>query len=147
MKVRKLLPKDIPSIIEIFTFHNTAEGWNEAIDHFTNEITTMFSDSYFIRPVFIVCENNEGKIIGFAGYSNTGFDDGVFGLFWVMVHPEYQYQGVGKLLTEERIREIKEIGGGVIFSTTRKTWHLERFGFKSIAPRGDDYFLMVLIIK
>lgn len=40
----------------------------------------MFEQTVFVAPKFIITETYK-KIIGFAGYSNTVFDDEIFGLF------------------------------------------------------------------
>ncbi|HEY1041457.1 MAG TPA: GNAT family N-acetyltransferase [Candidatus Paceibacterota bacterium] len=147
MSIRNLTLSDVPEIIEIFKFHNQSEGWNESLERFTHELHESLNSQEFTKPYYVVYENEQGSILGFGAYSNTGFDDGVYGLFWGIVHPEHQGKGIGKALTEERIQRIKQAGAHIILSTTKKTWHLERFGFKVIESRDDGYYLMMKTLK
>jgi hypothetical protein len=51
------------------------------------------------------------------------------------------------LLTEKRIQKIREFGGEIVFSSTAKPWHLERFGFKKITDETDGCSIMMLVLK
>jgi hypothetical protein len=147
MNIRELKTEDIQQCVEIFKLNAPDEGWEHyPVEKLIFELNGMFANNGFITPKYFVCEI-EDKIVGFAGHGNCGFDDGVFGLFWANVHPSYRNKGVGKLLTEVRLTDIKKENGEMVLSTTRKEWHLKRFGFENIGTRGDGYFLMQLIIK
>lgn len=73
------------------------------------EIMAMFTNSV-IPPKYVVAED-KGKIIGFAGYTQSWMDYSAYNLFWVNVTPASQGQGIGKRLVEDvidRIRKIKD---------------------------------------
>lgn len=148
MNIRLLERTDIPLCVDIYNLNypNDELYW---IDLLNNELNAMFQDSKFIIPKYFVIEI-DNKIIGFAGYSNCGFDTEVFGLLWCNVHPDYQGKGVGKMLVEERLKHIKGDGGKIVLSSQRGkvTWHLERFGFVNMGDNGecdgDKYYLMRL---
>jgi N-acetylglutamate synthase-like GNAT family acetyltransferase len=142
--IRELKRSDLIQCVELFKLNSTANMLEDyAIVQLINELNASFEPTMFVTPRFILAEENK-KIIGFAGYSNTGFDDEIFGLFWINVHPDHRNRGIGKALTKFRIEEIKKIGGKIILSTTRKTWHLERFGFTKDSSLSQNYYLMKL---
>ena len=152
VQIRKLELDDIDMCISIYKLNATTEGWNDPVEEQPDGRRSVFSELHasigtngFVKPHYFVAEI-DNVIRGFAGFSNTGFDDNVFGLFWANVDPSYQNVGLGKALTLSRLDAIKEMDGKVIFSTTRKQWHLHRFGFKTVCPRGDGYYLMQLNI-
>lgn len=142
MIIRKLKESDIDNCLLIFNLVAPSENWNGYIDRLLIELKAMFQQGYII-PNYLVIEI-DNKIVGFGGYSNTGFNDDIYGLCWCVVHPDFQGKGIGKKLTEVRIEEIKKIGGKIILSSTKKLWHLTRFGFEDLGICGDDYHLMKL---
>ena len=108
-------------------------------------LRSHFTENSFVRPEYVVYEEND-TIKGVAGFSQTVFDSGAYGLFMCYVHPDFQQQGIGKALTEVRIERIRKKGGLSVLSTTRNAWHLERFGFQPIASPYPDWQIMQLIL-
>jgi predicted N-acetyltransferase YhbS len=150
IKIRTLGKSDIEKCIAIYKLNAAVEGWTDPAElqvdgkrSLYSELSASLCSNGFVKPYYFVAEI-DNVVRGFAGYSNTGFDDNVFGLFWANVDPEFQNYRLGKELTLKRIDAIKRMDGKVIFSTTRKQWHLQRFGFKTIMEREDGYFLMQL---
>ncbi len=148
MKTERLLYLNIQDCINIYKLNNPTDG-DDWIDLLRNELEAAFQPSKFITPVYLVVWDNHKKIVGFAGYSNCGFDTEIFGLTWCNVHPAYKNLGIGKMLVEERLKSISKEGGKVVLSSQREqvTWHLERFGFERLKENGecdgDKYFLMI----
>ena len=146
MEIRNLEKSDINECIEIFKLNQPTEGWLDYPENrLIQEIEASFLDNHFCKPEYFVSIMDE-KVVGFAGFGQLGFDDGVYGLFWIQVHPLYQKIGIGKKLTEIRINKIKKLNGELIIATTKKIWHLERFGFQQVSPRGDGYYLMQMML-
>lgn len=146
MEIRKLEQADIPQCVEIFRANKPIEGWNDYPEsRLVFELNAAFIENTFCRPEYIVA-TIKNEIVGFAGFGQLGFDDGAYGLFWIQVHPKYQGIGVGFKLTKYRLAKIVSVKGELIIATTRKKWHLERFGFKEVLSRGGGYFLMQLQI-
>lgn len=138
--IRKLQKEDIQTCVEICENNFKLLGYHYETE---KEFLAQFNDN--IREIeFYVYEDN-GIIKGVGGLANCWFDDSVYSLCTCYVKPEYQGQGVGKALTEHRINRIKELGGEIIFSTTKQVWHLKRFGFEIIKSPYETWNLMQLI--
>ena len=108
-------------------------------------LRSHFVEDGFVKPEYVVFED-EGIIKGVAGFSRSVFDSGVYGLFMCYVHPQFQNEGIGRALTEARIDMIRKQGGLSILSTTRKVWHLARFGFREISSPYPDWHIMQLML-
>lgn len=142
--IRKLSKIDIPACVEIFKLNMALENWeNYPDENLIRELNAAFETNIFCIPTYYVAEWRN-DIVGFAGYGRLGIDDGLWGLFWINVHPNHYNKGIGEKLTTIRIDDIKKNDGEIILATTKKIWHLERFGFKKVIPRGDDYYMMML---
>lgn len=128
--VRKIEFKDINECIKIAKIIFNTEDYSFDIEKELKAAFDYNNIQFTIPEYFIFQEDNIIK--GFAGLSNSGFDNQIFGFFSCYVLPEYQGKGIGKKLTEARIKRINDIGAEMILSTTRKPWHLERFGFKKM---------------
>ena len=142
--IRDMVRDDVPAIVGLLEGHNEAEEWHDTTESFRSELEAMFNPVPFGRPAYVVAVNKGGDILGVGGYSNAGFDEEIYGLFWGAVHRDHVGKGIGKMLVATRLERIRERGGKVVLSTVRKTWHLERFGFIKILPRESGYFLMML---
>ncbi len=89
------------------------------------ELRSMFSTAA-VRPVYWVAEKEAG-IAGFAGYTQSWMDYGVYQIFWVNVHPQFQGQGIGKTLVKKLIEEIK-----LTATRPNAVYYSQHFGFKKI---------------
>ena len=139
VSIRPMAESDIQECIEIMRQNVSRSDLQQVAE----ELSAMFKPTKFIAPYFLVAEEN-GFVLGLMGFSNCGFDDGVFGLFSANVNPLYQNRGIGRLLLNACIEKIKYFGGEELFLTTREIKFAEKFGFKNIGERGDGYFLMRL---
>ena len=138
--IRILDKKDIPTCIEIF--HKSIES--EPFD-IQKELEEQFNETT-ISPEYYIFEEND--IIKWFGWlSNCRFDDEAYSIWRCYVLPEYQWKWIGKKLVQHRIDRIKELWGTVIFSTTQKMWHLERFWFKEIDSPYTKWHMMQLIMR
>ena len=124
--IRKMDLADVDRCVSICELTFRQEGYSFDV---RREFMTSFSEDQFIKPEYFVYEQ-AGLVSGVGGLNNAGFDDVSFGICTCYVLPELQNRGIGRSLTEYRIQRIKYLGGRVIFSTTKKHWHLKRFGFK-----------------
>ncbi len=138
--IRKLEKTDIPICIDICKRCFAIEKYEYDIE---KDLLSQFNNTSSIIIEFYVYED-KGVIKWVAGISNCLFDDGVFWLSTCYVDPQYQWLWIGKELVEYRIKKIKELWWEIIFSTTQKTRHLERFGFKKIESPYKTWNLMQL---
>jgi ribosomal protein S18 acetylase RimI-like enzyme len=87
---------------------------------------------------------DEDKVVGWAAVSLT-FTDCI--LRCIAVHPDYRGQGIGKRLTEERLKYLDYCGCHDVISyawvrpdgTCMSCKNLENFGFK-LKKELDDYY-------
>ena len=141
-RIRLLEEQDIEACVAICEMNFAGSDYRYDVLH---ALRSHFAEGSIVKPEYVVFDDN-GMIKGVAGFSRTVFDSGVFGLFMCYVHPDFQNEGIGRALTEVRIEMIREKGGLSVLSTTRKMWHLERFGFQPIATPYSDWHIMQLIL-
>lgn len=147
LNIRALKKEDISQCINLMVLNESRTNFKQA----TEELESMFEPTKFLKPHFLVAEQ-DNKVVGLMGYSNCGFDDDVFGLFSANVHPEYQNKGIGKKLTKKCIEEIKKSPDNwcdvlEIFLTTKKVEFAYNLGFVNIGKRDSGYYLMRLTIN
>jgi predicted N-acetyltransferase YhbS len=140
--IRALEKKDIPACVEISKAIFALENYEHNAEE---RLRACFDETQLIRPVFLLFEENQ-IVKGLIGYSENFFDSGVYGVFMCYVHPDFQFKGIGRALTERAISDIRKKGGLSILATTRKKWHFERFGFKSIFSPYPDWDVMQAIL-
>ncbi len=110
------------------------------------ELLEMFTESV-IRPTYVVAEEG-GKVIGFAGFTESWMDYHICEIFWVNVAPGRQRTGVGKRLIEKILELIKQRGTrtDLVQLTARpevKGYYAHNFGFKDMTKFGPkNYTLM-----
>lgn len=143
MKIRNLKKEDISLLSKIVSLNYSKKfGENskkEILAHFENKT---------IPPQYLVAEEN-GKIMGFAGYIQSWMDYSVYNLFWVNIHPDFQGKGIGKKLVSTVIKKIKNVRGQnkakmILLTTTKPKFYSDNFGFKIMSNLGKDEFLMGL---
>lgn len=94
---------------------------------------------------FILAER-EGTLQGYVCYGPAPATDHTFDVFWIVVRPECQGQGFGRLLLARTEAEILKRGGTAIYVDTSSTeaylptrGFYERAGFETIALLPDFY--------
>ncbi len=84
-------------------------------------------------PRFIVALQDDGTVIGVAGWGKLEFASRTWGLFLSSVSRNHRGQGVGTALVRERLRRIEaESGQGRVLVSTRHRKRFERLGFRSV---------------
>lgn len=148
MRVRLLTQKDLPDAGEIVGLNYTNKYKKMAI----GELNDMFGASS-IRPLYYVVEIQK-QVVGFGGYIQSMIDYGVYQMFWVNVHPNWQKRGVGKLLVSKIINEIKkkEDAELIILSADNRVgnqdYYKDKFDFRVVQEiEGGRTSLMTLSIK
>ncbi len=98
------------------------------------------------KPVFIVAIAY-GQVIGFMGFRSTNMDMGSYCMFWFMVDPKFQRQGVGKAMMQYALGHLREQRAGSkwnVMLITSKPDYFQRFGFTSTATLANKKSLMLL---
>ncbi|GAB3810666.1 GNAT family N-acetyltransferase [Pontibacter rugosus] len=104
--------------------------------------------------IYYVVEE-KGAIVASGGI-NYFAEDKLARLSWDVVHPDYQGKGVGRVLTQYRIEQIKQAPAiaTVVVRTTQLVYRFyEKMGFeleevkKDFWAEGFDLYLMALKVK
>ena len=144
MNIRTLQEADIPAAAGIVG-KNYSPVYAESA---AREFQDMFGTAA-IKPNYIVAEE-EGDILGVAGFIQSWMDYNVYNIFWVNVDPEHQRQGVGKLLMQKVIDEIKSQPDPrlILLTTDSPAYYQEHFQFEDLYTFMDGtYRLMCLSLE
>lgn len=142
MKIREYKKSDKENVLNLIRlnipkFFDYYEE-KDLINYLDNEI-----DRYF------VVEDDE-KIVGSGGFNHFKSEKQIR-ISWDIFHPEYQGKGLGTLLLEHRIKEIKELSNvdKIIVRTSQHAYKFyEKNNFKLIDinkdywAKGFDMYLM-----
>jgi GNAT superfamily N-acetyltransferase len=82
-----------------------------------SQVWSLDLDEEF-KPTYFVAEVN-GEVIGFAGMIPSWNMHRVWDFIWINVRKDRQRQGVGRQLTEHRIKKVIEADGRVIQLMTK----------------------------
>ncbi len=106
------------------------------------------------KPVFCIADAGDplsrdyvSQPVGFAAYQPSMKMKGSFDFIWIAVDPTYQGGGVGKTLTDWRIKRVKERGGQMIELVTQKPAYFSKFGFFKLHHLGNEWYLMLKLLK
>lgn len=106
------------------------------------EMLEMFSKSRWPPHYYVAVDNEDGKILGFAGFKDAWLMTNAFELIWINVRKGLEGLGIGQALTKRRIQEIERRNGSFILLMTQKTKFFEKFGFKTLVNM-DGWELML----
>jgi ribosomal protein S18 acetylase RimI-like enzyme len=86
----------------------------------------------------------ENKLIGFIFFSKNSLGKDVYELLWIVVDPDYQRFGVGSLLMEKFLEEMKKRGARLIILHTSEHYLkakklYEKYNFKCEGKIKDFY--------
>ena len=132
MKTRNARREDIDEMMKIVEALSPKHPYNSVVE---DEINKSFED-YGYKPTYLIVEENE-KIFGFLGYSQSRINYRVYEIFHVMVNPQHQKKGFGTKLMEKAINEIKSLrreskDDYLILTTSLQPEYFERFGFNTL---------------
>lgn len=99
-------------------------------------------EDYIIRLV----EGEEHEILGYVCYGKAPLTDAVYDLYWIIVHPAYQNQGVGSFLLNYAQQDLKRrqarlllIETSSLLAYAKPRAFYSKHGFQEIA-RIKDYY-------
>ncbi len=134
--IRLLEEKDVPHLKKIVEeIYPHKRDYSDGLE---KDLKDMWSTAY-LRPQYFVAEE-DGVIVGFIGYGESMIDFGIFQIFWVMVLPAKQKQGIGKKMVSYVLDVIKET---VIILSTPLPKYFKQFKFETMKIIGQKH-LMIL---
>lgn len=128
--IRRTEESDIPALTHIVS-RNYGIGYAE---QFNREIAMSFS-SYFFRPWFYTA-TDQFRAVGCAGYGPALIDFSA-ALFWVNVHPDHQRRGIGKMLVQQCIDDLKAHARIVILNTDIPEFYEKNWRFQVLTITDD----------
>lgn len=127
--IRDLETDDIYFCEQIVSYH-----WGDEIaQKAKHEMWEMFLSRSRWPPHYIVAVDDDGCILGFAGFRAALIMSNVHELIWINIGHWVQSQGIGRALTEHRIAEIARRGGTMVLLMTQKKIFFEKMGFVWVA--------------
>ena len=147
MKIRDYTPTDHEACLAVF---DTNVG-----KYFVETEREEFSEFLNALPgPYLVIETDSGEVVGCGGYAPRAGVEGA-DLCWGMVARLSHRKGLGRLLTEERVRRIRNegVGRSVLLGTSQHTvGFYESLGFiieshipDGYAPGIDRYDMRLLL--
>lgn len=67
---------------------------------------------------FVLADDEEGRLVGYTCYGEIGCTIGSYDLYWIVVAPDQQGRGLGRLLLAETERRIRDLGGRRVYIET-----------------------------
>ena len=144
MKIRSLVEKDRASLhaMLVRTQVFTSEEIDVAIELIDLVLKNQHQKDYQIHCVVDV----QDQPVGYICYGPAPMTEGTFDLYWIVVDPGYQSQGIGSKLLDFLEGGIREKKGRMILIDTSSTSPYEktqqfyyRKGFQEVA-RVVDYY-------
>ncbi|MFZ5563316.1 MAG: GNAT family N-acetyltransferase [Thermodesulfobacteriota bacterium] len=95
---------------------------------------------------FVFCEDESGRLLGYACFGPVPCTRSSFDLYWIAVHPDLQKNGMGRALMAEAEQRIVRAGGTKVYvdtsgrpqyEATRRFY--ERCGYARVAELTDFY--------
>lgn len=103
--------------------------------------------------------NGDDRAVGYICYGKTPLTNGVYDIYWIAVRPEYQSNGIGKILLKYVKNEIAKVSGRMLIAETSsraaydktrkfytKNGFLEEAKIKNFYSSGDDKITYINII-
>jgi predicted GNAT family N-acyltransferase len=145
MTVRMLQKPDIQKCVHICDLNHG----HKYHDQINRELHRSFDKAFFVKPTFYVME--DGDIVAFAGYAPCGFNNNIYGLFWVNVHPAHRGNKYGRRVVKQIVHSVSK----KLIDTNRAGCLLltcdlplepfyQKFGFKRIEQTAND---LVMCLK
>jgi len=135
VKVRKIQPQDrgeLKALLRAQT-HFHPEEFHVALELIDIALAHPSEEDYMI----LCAEGQEGEVRGYICFGKAPLTDGVYDLYWVVVHPAFWNQGIGSSLlfqTEEELRRrqarllLIETSSAPLYETPRAFYRKRGYG-------------------
>ena len=143
MRIRKLAQPDRDGLVAVLrsdsTFHDDeVECALELVD----SALALPGKDYLVQ----VCEDDDGRLVGYICYGPTPMAHGTWDLYWVCVHKEARGRGLSRKLCEAMEADLREHKARIIrletsqmeaYGSARALY--EKMGYKEVGRIHDFY--------
>jgi predicted GNAT family N-acyltransferase len=132
MNLRQYVDSDLDAVVDIFR-SNIPKYFGPGEESDLRDFLAEESDDYFVGEI-------GGEVVSAGGVALN--EDKTVSLCWGMVRADMIGAGLGRTLTEFRIRKAREIFGDLplVISTSQHTQGFyEKFGFRLLHRKADGF--------
>ncbi len=119
MKVRKIRPSDrgeLKAILHAQT-HFRPEEFRVALELVDIALANPGEEDYRIY----CAEDGEGTVRGYLCFGKAPLTDGVYDLYWIVVHPAFGNRGIGSCLLRQTEEELRRRQARLLLIETSST--------------------------
>ena len=121
-----MVQNDIPSCLVIIR-----EGWDKFIAQTaTPDLSDMFSSAAWRPHFYVAVDDND--VVGLVGYNVAWLAHGVYSLTWLGVTKEKRGEGIGTMLVERCLADLRPIGNALILVTDVPDYYRANWNFVSV---------------
>ena len=135
MKIRPYTPADLDAVVAIFR-SNIPKYFGPSEEPGLHDFLRDYSDDYYVVEV-------DGDVVASGGIALNGdIDPPTVSLCWGMVREDHLGTGIGKALTEFRIKLSREKHPGIsltIGTSQHTEGFYQKFGFITVEHKPDGY--------
>ncbi len=127
---------------------------------YETDVALELASEYLARGVksgyYFLFAEDKGRMAGYCCYGPIACTEGSYDLYWIVVHKDYQGQGVGRALLKEAEQRIAAVGGRGIYVETasrpqyapthhfyKKNGYQVEAVLKDFYSKGDDKLIFV----
>ncbi|HAV10873.1 MAG TPA: N-acetyltransferase [Dehalococcoidia bacterium] len=125
--MRPMKAEDRPALESILkvTPEFTSEEVGVALELIDDYLKSGEKSGYFILVAVV-----GSAVVGYLCYGPRPLTTGTWDMYWVVIHPDYQGEGIGRSLFNEAERQIAKFGGRImIIETSSKPGYEKTINF------------------
>ncbi len=120
--------------------------------YFQEGLEGSFDETQHYRIKFFIAENEQDKIVSFAGIASCQHMANSWELRWGTTHPDCQRKGLMSQMTQHRINYAKEKNSvnnpnlpGIIQIASRQPGLYKKVGFRPVFERNVENYALLMI--
>ena len=142
-ELRCMEARDLDEVLRIIRLHDSDDYEAASVSYSSYD----FSSGDAERGNFVICEPDEGRVVGVSGYYIDDLESqGIYWLGWTYVNPFFQGGGYGARLLHFVMRSLRNYAARKLYLSTSSLekyetaiGFYERFGFIQEATLRDYY--------
>lgn len=111
MLIRRLAPPDVPAVAELLRSDSTFTAEEQAVAMELVESAAARPDGDYRA---LVCEADDGRVVGYVCYGQTPMTAGTWDLYWIATHQKARGRGVATALVHAMEAELRDLGARIV---------------------------------